>query len=871
MFHQDFHAFVCAMSSFFSCLGKKSKAKKKKNGKPPESKIVDDPPKDEGDKEHPIEEYIPADKEVEPVCEEKEPVECSEEPVEETPLIKELKSKLSIKTDKSPVQEQTHDDKENNHEEKQEVSEIIEKSAITSVGAEIGKLEAKAKDDTKKLLKSDSLSEKNFQLSEENQRLRKKCDENVNQMCNQRNEIQKLQEECSALKARFNEGTKLENAIQERRDIMLAVEELTNVCASLKMRLDEVENEKDRKSNAPQNFESKINTIDIDHEELSCNIKNTLRCVQELECRVINLELDKENGTEKKDDVLSSLQERDSPAKTQDNQQVVVALEKQVSKLLEEAETLKKENKELKNKSSNENTKQQLKELKSLEKQVEQLNADVSKLGAENTQLKNQLAENNAQKDLVGKCKTLESTVENQKMKIMKMIEENESLKKEVTSLKMQTSKTKSLQETIESQNKELAQLMEENKMLMEKGDSESQMKNMQQLVDKLNAELEKLKEKNTQLENEAKLGKEENGNKLQNQTKSMESEIKTLQKQCNDLQSQLEESLQSHRSKDERLSSLQNTERNHNSTITCLESKLTQYEARQKSGTEEVVVLKKKLEKIERQLREKEIAHQDTIKKLAEAQKKQEEFQKRLTNGVPVENSHTMNGSALVTSLSNSENGPIRIGEKFRELFDTVWRETFERLHSVCNRDERKVLLILMEYLTECYLYCRRTARHQMDVLFSLLVTPTNLRGSLNKRIHGKPINAENIPDALKQDIMVFRRSPSENFIENLFEEFMNVLDYPKSRHLRNIHARDIAEVTPFVRKCIGVCWEMVTQEPPMYLLFKLRHNQIIEKDKFDVFSNDGNKVDYLVWPALLRDENGHLLQKGVVQAIRS
>lgn len=98
-----------------------------------------------------------------------------------------------------------------------------------------------------------------------------------------------------------------------------------------------------------------------------------------------------------------------------------------------------------------------------------------------------------------------------------------------------------------------------------------------------------------------------------------------------------------------------------------------------------------------------------------------------------------------------------------------------------------------------------------------------------------------------------------------------MNVVDYQKSRHLRNIQARDITEVTPFVRKCIGVCWEMVTQEPPMYLLFKLRHNQIIEKDRFDTYSSDGNKVDFLVWPALMRDENGPILEKGVVQAIRS
>lgn len=48
-----------------------------------------------------------------------------------------------------------------------------------------------------------------------------------------------------------------------------------------------------------------------------------------------------------------------------------------------------------------------------------------------------------------------------------------------------------------------------------------------------------------------------------------------------------------------------------------------------------------------------------------------------------------------------NGDEGPVQIGEKFRELYNTVWREAFDKVHTVCKRDERKVLLILMEYLT--------------------------------------------------------------------------------------------------------------------------------------------------------------------------
>jgi len=60
-----------------------------------------------------------------------------------------------------------------------------------------------------------------------------------------------------------------------------------------------------------------------------------------------------------------------------------------------------------------------------------------------------------------------------------------------------------------------------------------------------------------------------------------------------------------------------------------------------------------------------------------------------------------------------------------------------------------------------------------------------------------------------------------------------------------------------------------MVVQDPPMYLQFKVRHGSEVDTAKFDFYGHSGHKTDYLVWPALLRDENGALLQKGVIQAV--
>lgn len=111
--------------------------------------------------------------------------------------------------------------------------------------------------------------------------------------------------------------------------------------------------------------------------------------------------------------------------------------------------------------------------------------------------------------------------------------------------------------------------------------------------------------------------------------------------------------------------------------------------------------------------------------------------------------------------------------------------------------------------------------------------------------------------------------------FLEVLFlhvfilQDFLGQLDFEKSRHLRNVHEREVTEIKPYIRKCLELSWEMVVQQPPMYLQFKVRHGAEADTTKFEFYSHPGSRIDYLVWPALLRDENGVLLRKGLLQAI--
>lgn len=71
------------------------------------------------------------------------------------------------------------------------------------------------------------------------------------------------------------------------------------------------------------------------------------------------------------------------------------------------------------------------------------------------------------------------------------------------------------------------------------------------------------------------------------------------------------------------------------------------------------------------------------------------------------------------------------------------------------------------------------------------------------------------------------------------------------------------------FVDRCIELCWMMNIQDPPMYLQFE--SSDVIDRSMFRLFTRNGERLEYVVWPALLLHENGPLVQKGVAQPVPS
>ena len=66
-----------------------------------------------------------------------------------------------------------------------------------------------------------------------------------------------------------------------------------------------------------------------------------------------------------------------------------------------------------------------------------------------------------------------------------------------------------------------------------------------------------------------------------------------------------------------------------------------------------------------------------------------------------------------------------------------------------------------------------------------------------------------------------------------------------------------------PYVDACIEICWYAAVNDPKLDFGFDPKKN----KDDFREYTQTGQYIDYLVWPAMYLHVNGPLLYKGVVQ----
>jgi hypothetical protein len=74
------------------------------------------------------------------------------------------------------------------------------------------------------------------------------------------------------------------------------------------------------------------------------------------------------------------------------------------------------------------------------------------------------------------------------------------------------------------------------------------------------------------------------------------------------------------------------------------------------------------------------------------------------------------------------------------------------------------------------------------------------------------------------------------------------------------------LSTLKPYILKCLFLGWMMVVQSPPL-ALSTWNPGDIFNKDLYKDYTKSGHTIEYVVWPALLLQENGPLIGKGVAQ----
>lgn len=76
---------------------------------------------------------------------------------------------------------------------------------------------------------------------------------------------------------------------------------------------------------------------------------------------------------------------------------------------------------------------------------------------------------------------------------------------------------------------------------------------------------------------------------------------------------------------------------------------------------------------------------------------------------------------------------------------------------------------------------------------------------------------------------------------------------------------------VDVYVKRCTELCWLMSVQDPPMALTIDIGNDRRYNQLKFRKYKEVGPLIDHIVWPAVLIQDGGDLLAKGVVRCCDS
>lgn len=264
-----------------------------------------------------------------------------------------------------------------------------------------------------------------------------------------------------------------------------------------------------------------------------------------------------------------------------------------------------------------------------------------------------------------------------------------------------------------------------------------------------------------------------------------------------------------------------------------------------------------KRIEKLENDLKTSEIANSRLHEHVRDLQKsnlllaknyeqEKEEKEKALTRLSSVAGDRLRFNNPAIADLSD-ENRPNKLAEKFSELYDNEWTEFYENLEDTGSEEE--IIGQIVQLLEDAFNTCNRLAENQRRLLTNVIECPAN-------QIPNKTFSP---PEAVLSKVIDFQKRNATAAFKNVEKEILEKCAPLKENNSKAKYR--------FVERCSQLCWMMAIQDPPMFLDFGPNKDSVIDKNVFRLYTKSGEKVDFVVWPAVFLHQNGPIVQKGVLQ----
>ncbi|XP_069129201.1 myosin-4-like [Argopecten irradians] len=267
--------------------------------------------------------------------------------------------------------------------------------------------------------------------------------------------------------------------------------------------------------------------------------------------------------------------------------------------------------------------------------------------------------------------------------------------------------------------------------------------------------------------------------------------------------------------------------------------------------------------EKLSERFQEEMLSKDEEIKRMKicienkskEIEKIEEQKSKLLSRISKEAGAKLTDNNSTICDLSDP-NRPTKLAEMFSELYDNEWTEAFEEVlgSQYCTKEmnEKETIGFLLHILSVTNDYCRKHVVLQWkEILDAVCQLSTD---------------ESQIPTVLIKDLRNVRKMTAaisaEGVAKRFFESGLSSINHMPEEVGGNLEL--------YTRKCVEVCWLMSTQNPPLSLYKDVKAQDTFQVDLFQFYTCGGTAVDYLVWPALLCEENGNLLRKGVCQGMK-